>query len=208
MTGVDPVLVRGWLAARSLSRGLPAPVADHGGWRVDTGGAIECCRYVFAETGPGLTALLATIEEPGVFVKLCADADTFRALLPPHWTITDANCMMVPERAALTPPVVPPGYRLATVRNGGVTHATIAAPDGGLGASGHAAELDGIFVYDRIVVEDAHRRRGLGRALMRALGAHCTPTSRQVLTATAMGAALYATLGWRVYAPYTTATIP
>ena len=42
---------------------------------------------------------------------------------------------------------------------------------------------------------------------MMALGAHCAPTSRQVLTATPMGAALYATLGWRVYAPYTTATI-
>jgi GNAT superfamily N-acetyltransferase len=207
MTSVDPVLVRGWLAARSLSRGLPAPVADHGGWRVDTGGPVERRRYVFAEAGPGLTALLATIAEPGVFVKLCADADTFRALLPPHWTITDANCMMVPERAALTPPVVPPGYRLATVRHGGVTHATIAAPDGGLAASGHAAELDGIFVYDRIVVDDAHRRRGLGRALMMALGGSCDAGTRPVLTATAMGVALYTTLGWWIYAPYTTATI-
>ncbi|RZL54177.1 MAG: GNAT family N-acetyltransferase [Sphingomonas sp.] len=207
MTGVDPVLVRGWLAARSLSRGLPAPVADHGGWRVDTGGEVERRRYVFAEPGPGLTALLATIAEPGVFVKLCADADTFRALLPAHWTITDANCMMVPDQPIPMPPMVPPGYRLTSLRDGGATHTTIAAPDGEPAASGYAAELDGIFVYDRIVVEEPHRRRGLGKALMMALGAQCTPTSRQVLTATAMGAALYATLGWRVYAPYTTATI-
>ncbi|NYD89529.1 GNAT family N-acetyltransferase [Sphingomonas melonis] len=208
MTGVDPVLVRGWLAARSLSRGLPAPVADHGGWRVDTGGEVERRRHVFAAAGPGLTALLATIAEPGIFVKLCADADSFGALLPPRWTITDANCMMVPDRPVRAPPVVPPGYRLATARDGGVTQVTIAAPDGGLAASGYAAELDGVFVYDRIVVEEPHRRRGLGRALMMALGETCAPASRQVLTATAMGAALYATLGWRVYAPYTTATIP
>jgi GNAT superfamily N-acetyltransferase len=207
MTGVDPVLVRGWLAARSLSRGLPAPVADHGGWRVDTNGAVERRRYVFAEAGPGFTALVATIAEPGIFVKLCADADTFRTLLPPRWTITDANCMMVPEHPVGEPRAVPPGYRLATIRDGGVTHATITAPDGGLAASGYAAELDGIFVYDRIVVEAPHRRRGLGRALMMALGESCNSSARPVLTATAMGAALYETLGWRMYAPYTTATI-
>jgi GNAT superfamily N-acetyltransferase len=207
MTGVDPVLVRGWLAARSLSRGLPAPVADHGGWRVDTGGEVERRRYVFAEAGSGLTALLAGIAEPGIFVKLCADADTFGALLPPRWTISDANCMMVPDRPVRMRPVVPPGYRLATARGGGVTHVTIAAPDGSLAASGYAAELDGFFVYDRVVVEEPHRRRGLGKALMMALGESCSARARPVLTATAMGAALYARLGWRVYAPYTTATI-
>ncbi|MEI5685968.1 GNAT family N-acetyltransferase [Sphingomonas kyungheensis] len=207
MAGVDPVLVRGWLAARSLSRDLPAPVDDHGGWRVDTGGTIERRRYLFATPGPGLTTLLGSIDAPGIFVKLCADAATFRALLPPGWTITDANCMMVPDRPVAAAPVLPMDYRLSVTRRGAVMHAVITTDDGAAAASGYAAQHDGIFVYDRIVVGDAHRRRGLGRALMLALGAQADPAARQVLTATQMGAALYATLGWRVYAPYTTATI-
>lgn len=204
----DPMLVRGWLAARSLARGLPMPVADSGGWRVDTAGESERRRYVFADAGPGLQPLLAAITEPRIFVKLCADAATFRALLPAGWAITDANCMMVTDRIAPAQPL-PPGYTRATHTAGGVTHVTIAAPDGSTAASGYAAECDGIFVYDRIVTAEAHRRRGLGRVLMTTLGAARRDSgSRQILTATAMGTALYTALGWQLYCPYTTAARP
>jgi hypothetical protein len=41
---VDPQLLRAWLTARSVSRGLPAPVPDHGGWRVDVGYDAPCLR--------------------------------------------------------------------------------------------------------------------------------------------------------------------
>lgn len=205
MNPVDPDLVRGWLAARSLSRGLPAPVADSGGWRVDTGGEDERRRYVFAEPGPGLIRLADTIAEPRIFLKLCADAATLGALLPARWSIRDANCMMVPDRAVATPRTLPPGYRASSDSHGGVTHVTIVGPHGDEAASGYAAELDGVFVYDRIVTAENHRRRGLGRALMAALGSVRGADAREVLTATAMGAALYASLGWRVYTPYTTA---
>ncbi|MGP7794614.1 GNAT family N-acetyltransferase [Sphingomonas sp. CLY1604] len=198
--------MRGWLAARSLSRGLPMPVADSGGWRVDTGSEAERRRYVFADAGPGLTRLLATITEPRVFVKLCADAATYGALLPAGWAITDANGMMVTDAVVGAQPL-PAGYRLTVDSAGDVTHAVITAPDGGQAASGYAAALDGIFVYDRIVTDEAHRRRGLGRALMATLGARRPAHARQVLTATAMGEALYATLGWRRYTAYTTATL-
>jgi GNAT superfamily N-acetyltransferase len=206
MTAMDPALVHAWLAGRSRARGLPAPVADHGGWRVDTDGETELRRYVFAAAGPGLPDLLRTIIEPRVFVKLCADAATFRKLLPDGWAIVDANRMMVTDAApaACDPP---PGYTLALTTHDGVTHATIAAPDGDDAASGYAAEANGVFVYDRIVTSEAHRRRGLGRTVMRALGAaRRDPASQQILTATDMGAALYAGLGWRTCCPYTTAT--
>ena len=203
--GIDPRLVHAWLAGRSLARGLPAPVADSGGWRVDTGGEAEWRRYVFPAVGPGLIALLDTIAQPRIFVKLCADADTLRALLPPGWSITDANRMMVTDTTPAPCPV-PPGYALRSATDDGVTHATIVTPDGEEAASGHAAEHGGAFVYDRIVTHEAHRRRGLGRALMAALGAaRREPSSQQVLTATDMGAALYTALGWRRYCAYTTA---
>jgi GNAT superfamily N-acetyltransferase len=204
----DPALVRGWLAARSLARGLPAPVDDPGGWRVDTGSATERRRHLFAAPGPGLAHLAASIDEPAVFLKLCADAATLRALLPARWSITDANRMMVTDTAPAPPEPLPTGYTATTMQDAGVTYVAITAPAGDLAASGYAAEPDGIFVYDRIVTAEAHRRRGLGRALMSLLGAtRRSPLSRQVLTATDMGAALYASLGWRVYCPYTSAAL-
>ncbi|WP_210356914.1 GNAT family N-acetyltransferase [Sphingomonas beigongshangi] len=207
-TAVDPDLVRGWLAARSLSRGLPAPVADHGGWRVDTDDAEERRRYVFATAGEGLVALARSIDAPRVFVKLCADAAALRALLPPRWSILPSNCMMV--RAAPGPaPAIPAGYRAMVERRGAVTRVDLVTQDGRPAARGFAAEHGGVFCYDRIVTEEAHRRRGLGRALMATLAtARRDPTAREVLTATPMGRALYATIGWRVYVPYTTAVIP
>lgn len=205
LTTIDPNLVHTWLAARSLARGLPAPVAESGGWRVDTDSETELRRYVFAQAGDGLIRLALTIDRPRIFLKLCADADALLSLLPAGWTITDANCMMT--NTAQPPPLaLPTGYALHTDRRDAVTHVTITTDEGASAASGYAAEQAGAFVYDRIIVEDAHRRRGLGSALMAALGAaRRDPASQQVLTATDMGAALYASLGWRLYAPYTTA---
>ena len=205
MTTIDTALVHAWLAGRSLSRGLPAPVVDSGGWRVDTNGEAELRRYVFAHPDAGLTRLARTIDQPRIVIKLCADPATLLALLPPGWTIIDANRMMVTDGAP-PPLALPPAYSLHTETCGAVTHVAIVADTGEPAASGHAAEHAGAFVYDRIVVEEPHRRRGLGRALMAALGeARRDPRSQQILTATDMGAALYGSLGWRIYAPYTTA---
>ncbi len=145
MTTIDPALVHAWLAGRSLARGLPTPVADSGGWRVDTYGEAELRRYVFAHAGDGLTRLAETIHQPRIFLKLCADADTLLALLPAGWAITDANCMMTSD-AALPPLALASGYALATETHGGVTHVTIVADDGTPAASGYAAEQDGVFV--------------------------------------------------------------
>ena len=204
----DPGLVRGWLAARSLARALPAPIADHGGWRVDTGTDAERQRFVFASATPGLAHLAATIDAPAVFLKLCADAATFRALLPPRWSITDANRMMVTDVAPPPRRPLAPGYIATTTRDGDVAHVAITGPAGDLAASGYAAELDGIYVYDRIVTAEAHRRRGLGRVVMTTLATtRRSARSRQILTATDLGAALYASLGWREYCPYTSAAI-
>ena len=95
------------------------------------------------------------------------------------------------------------------MQDGALIAARIFANDGAIAASGHAVEHDGVFILDRILTDPAHRRRGLGRALVTALLSMQRSSSvRRVLVATDAGCALYATLGWRVLAPCSTLVIP
>jgi predicted GNAT family acetyltransferase len=66
-----------------------------------------------------------------------------------------------------------------------------------------------VFIYDRIVTDPLHRRRGLATALIGALGAtRRSRASREILVATQDGRALYSALGWTLYSHYMTAFIP
>ncbi len=206
----DPNLVIAWLRARSRVRGLPRPVADSGGWRVDTGTVTELRRYVFASAVPGLRDIAEAIREPLVFLKLCGSPEDLRALLPGQWQILPPGTMMVrdsqPETAS---PPLPAGYRLSISAAGMTTTVQILAADGTIAARGHAGEYGGVFIYDRIATDPAHGRRGLGTIVMAALArARRSPLAREILVATADGRALYRTIAWTDHSPYTTAAIP
>ncbi|ATD62287.1 hypothetical protein CNX70_20680 [Janthinobacterium svalbardensis] len=109
---------------------------------------------------------------------------------------------------SLQAPAVPAGYRLDVATSQAITTARIFTGDGTVAASGHAVEHAGVFVFDRIVTEAAHRRRGLGRALIAALAARQrSGSARPVLVATEDGLKLYASLGWHIQSAYSTATI-
>jgi len=91
-----------------------------------------------------------------------------------------------------------------------LTLATILTSNGELAASGRVGIVGDVAIYDRIRVQDAHQRRGLGRRLMNMLGevANRAGAARWALVATPEGRALYEALGWAVHANYTTAFIP
>jgi hypothetical protein len=203
----DPPLVAAWLAARSISRHLPVPVPDHGGLRVDTGSETESCRYVFARPVSGLSGLGRTVRDPLTALKLCAGSELMRSMLSPRWDVEETGSFMacngpMPARAAAA------GYRLELTSDHGVIRCIIHARDGSLAASGFAVEQDGVFAFDRIVTEQAHRRRGLAAALVTALAqARSDPASRFVLVATPTGRLLYEALGWSVLSPYSTARL-
>jgi hypothetical protein len=202
-------VVPGWLHARSVARGLPLPVPDHGGWRVDTGSPHELRRHVFSRPCEGVRELAAGIDVPCVFLKLAGSPDALRALLTPRWELDKVGWLMGCETFAPPSRPLPPGYRLHVTRQSGVTAVRIEAGDGSLAASGYAAEADGYFVYDRIVTAPTHGRRGLGSHVMAALReARQSPSSRQVLVATDAGRALYTALGWHVVSPFATAHVP
>jgi GNAT superfamily N-acetyltransferase len=202
--------IRGWARTREVAP--PVPHAD--GFRIEVGLPTQAARYVFAHPAPALRELGETIAQPWVYLKACATSGELRALLPAHWRLEDQHWMMAcdarpfPGSAAL-----PRGYALQVDDDGarsGRAHVRVVAPDGALAASGHVALDDRFAIYDRIVTEPAHQRRGLGRAVMHALQAVARAHGRDAgaLVATDQGRALYESLGWRLHAPWATAVIP
>ena len=207
-SAVDPELVRGWLAARSVARGLPAPVADHGGYRVDTGSEAEVRRWVFPHMVAGLGGLARSLSAPRHMIKYCGSADRLRAALPGGWQLHPPGYLMIAGQVAPTGPLAD-DYRLEVTADGAVIAARILSPTGALAASGYAATAAGVFVYDRIVTEPGHRRIGLGGAIMAALRqAKADSNAAEALVATNEGRALYVSLGWRVISLFVTASIP
>lgn len=209
----DPVFtawIRGWATTREVA----PPVAHADGYRIAVGLPRQAARYVFPHPSPTLAGLGATIVQPWVFLKACATSDALRALLPERWQMQPDGFMMIcgdapfPGSGAL-----PPGYTLHVDDAAAATrraHVQVLADDGAIAAEGHLALDDRLAIYDRIGTDAAHRRRGLGCAVMRALQALAQAHGRHagVLVATPMGRTLYESLGWHVHAPWATAVIP
>ena len=201
---------RGWAITREMAP--PVPHAD--GLRIEVGMPRQVRRYVFPHASQALHELGETIAQPWVYLKACATTGELRALLPAHWEMQDEHYLMtcgdVPFAGSSA---LAPGYMMqiddAAARTGRA-HIEVRAADGELAAAGHLALDERFAIYDRIVTEPAHQRRGLGRAVMHALQALARAHGRHanVLVATAQGRALYESLGWRLHAPWATAVIP
>jgi GNAT superfamily N-acetyltransferase len=205
---VEEELLAAWLAARSIARGLPQPVADQGGLRVDTGLPDEHRRYVFAGPARGIQELAQSINTPHIFIKMCGPGQQLRSLVPPRWELQPSAYFMTKDAGRNPVPSLPAGYRLQLSTESALTTARIFTEDDTLVASGYAAEYGGVFIFDRIAVVPAHQHHGLGAALVAALGtAQQSQAAQRVLVATEAGRALYSTLGWTVRSPYSTVTI-
>ena len=202
--------IRGWARTREVAP--PVPHAD--GFHIAVGLPTQSARYVFAQPSPTLRELGEAIAQPWVYLKACATSDELRALLPARWRIEDQHWMMACDaRPFPGGGALPPGYALQVDDDGarsGRGHVRVLAPDGGPAASGHIALDATCAIYDRIVTEPAHQRRGLGRAVMHALQAIANAHGRNAgaLVATDQGRRLYESLGWRLHAPWATAVIP
>jgi len=203
--------IRGWALTREVAP--PVPHAD--GFRIEVGLPRQAARFVFPRATATLARLGETIGQPWVFLKANAEGGELRALLPPQWQLQPDGFMMTcgdaPFRGIAA---LPAGYSLqvddARTARAGLAHVRVRAPDGTLAAAGHLALDSRRAIYDRIVTDDAHQRRGLGRAVMHALQAvaHAHGRHAGVLVATPMGRTLYESLGWRLHAPWATAVIP
>lgn len=205
---VEPALLEAWLAGRSGARGLPAPHAERGGYRVETASEKEIRRWVFPSALPAIRDLCAEIEGPCQPVKLCGEVRDLELLVPPGWSVAGGSAFMIADLAIEAAPL-PADYVRFVRRDGAIVSGEIRTARGELAASGFAAETADAFVYDRIETDPAHRRIGLGRAVMGLLS-ECREVRSlpQLLVATREGERLYSALGWRSLSPYSTAVIP
>ena len=122
--GIDPLLLNAWLSARSVARGLPSPIPEHGGFRVDTNSDSEIVRWVFPKVGPGLESLARSIDKPGHLLKLCGTAQELKAILPAGWELGAPAYFM---RSFATPAErrLAEGYRVEASR---ISPSTISFP--------------------------------------------------------------------------------
>jgi GNAT superfamily N-acetyltransferase len=212
-TDPDPsetaALLRLWVEGWAASRGVPPPVAHSDGWRIEVGRPQQKRRHVFPRISRALHALGETVLEPWSYLKACATVDELRAALPTHWHVEAQTYFMRFDGPPPPGPALPGGYELDVATQGRLAVARVLAADGSVAAAGHVAVVEDAAIFDRISTDAAHRRRGLGRAVMCALDAasRTLAARRGLLGATADGYAMYRTLGWHVQSPLVSGVI-
>lgn len=209
-THIDLNLLERWQTGWSLARGMPLPVHHGGGLVVEVGLPEQLRRHVFAEAGSALRDCAAQIDAPHILLKAPVDPERMRRALPARWQIEAPGYLMHCAAPLAGPAALPAGYaaRFETEHGAQLVRLTDAA--GETAAIGRVAVHGATAVFDRIETMEAHRRKGLGSALMHALDALAVRAgvTERLLVATEAGRALYASLGWEVLAPYSTAALP
>lgn len=141
--------------------------------------------------------LVASVTEPFVYVEALAPRAAVLALTPDGWTPRDAHWLMTTTLTAAEA-ALPAGYSARLVEGPLTVNLEIDAPDGTPAATGRCGLNGAVATFDRIVTEEAHRRLGLGKAVMNRLSAAVLArgAATGVLIATPDGRALYRAMGW------------
>ncbi|NUR59085.1 MAG: GNAT family N-acetyltransferase [Catenulispora sp.] len=207
-------LVAEWISGWVVSRAASEPVARPWGWTIDVGLPNQVARHVIVDADAGSVRDAARhAVADGWWLKVFLPAphegpeELVGAWLGAGWAFDDAGFLMSVDLKPVATGPLPPGYELRTWTRGGLVRVMVVAPDGALAARGQAGLSGDVAVPDQIQTEPAHRRRGLGSAVMHALQqrAHAAGATRAVLGATTEGRALYESLGWRTNTAFASA---
>jgi len=202
ITGMD--ILGAWVRGWAVSRAVPPPVAEPDGYRVDVGLPGHRVRYLLRS--PSTVATRArTVAAPGTWLKTCGGRSEVLAGLTAEWEVGETEYLMSYD-GGFPPVEVPAPYSVTVTGEGPVWEVAVTA-SGAPAARGWVAVDSGVAVFDRIVTEPGHRRRGLGRAVMHRLGV-AAGTESSVLLASTAGRGLYSALGWRVVSDVVPAHVP
>ncbi|MFD8823027.1 GNAT family N-acetyltransferase [Streptomyces sp. NPDC059605] len=197
--------VRTWAAGWAVSRRTSPPVEKPWGVHIEVvDSPVEVGRHVLPEAEESLVrSAAASVTAPRTWMKMPAEPERIEPWLPRDWVVAweDTGHLMVVDLMA-TDPVAPEGYTVTLETVGAVTCARVLDAAGTTAARGQMAFLGEEVVVDRVVTDEAHRRRGLGGLVMRTLADRALETGAVigVLGATDAGRALYETLGWKKHA--------
>lgn len=207
---VSPETLKNWITAWAVSRNLSLPTKFKSGYKVAVGYEKQKERYLFAEPNDDYVQLSNTIEEPWVFLKVCASPEEVKKKISAKWVIQPPGYMMSCDSPMSIPDIhLPEGYELSYDSDDETALFRIFTKSGELASSGRVIIVNDLAVYDRIITEDDHKRKGLATLLLRELEqiALSRNVSKNFLVATEQGRLLYQSLGWQVCSPYTSAVI-
>lgn len=200
-----------WVDCWARARQLPVPIQlPRRVLQVDVGWPDQLVRYVMPGDDLSVVEKYAReLHAPATWLKICAGRDAVAPILPPRWELSAPRFFMhteISERYALQ---VPRGYSLGMTQQGQTMHATVKTADGQLAADGGLILAGRYAIFDTIITETQHQRKGLGRLVMQALANHAYDNAAHEgsLVATEAGQMLYDTLGWKTVSPYTSAYI-
>lgn len=210
MTKIEPELIRrwldGWTVARSLPEAEPVEPAEDGlRSKCDQPGReVEVFALRADEEPESLARLAAAVAvarqttwltvptlRPST-VEAVVGAAGLDLLHRSEWLMT-TELAEHPQHAPAAP------YERVVRTEGPVTVVSIHDPSGEVAALGTIAVIGRDAIADRIETGAAHRRRGLGRAMMSALAEAAVSQGARtgLLIASEEGQRLYSSLGWR-----------
>jgi len=211
MNNISSEIVEKWLTGWALSRELPLPVKFKSGFKVDVGYENQKTRYVFCELNDDFVRLSKSIDEPWIFLKVCASIDTVRNIVPEKWEIRPQGYMMHCFQQMNIPEIsLPDDYKLEFDHYNSTYVARIISPNKEPVSVGRVILVDNLAIYDRILTEENYRRKGLATMVMKELEkiALSKGVFRNFLVATEQGKELYKAIGWKVDSYYTSLVIP
>ncbi|MDP9959926.1 GNAT family N-acetyltransferase [Chryseobacterium lathyri] len=211
MNNVSSDIIDKWLKAWSLSRKLPLPVKYKSGFKVEVGEEKQKIRYVFPEINDDFIELSKQIDEPWIYLKACASPDEVKDEISENWIIQPPGYMMgCSSPMNISRKNLCEGYRLEYEKYNSTTAVKIIDENGELACIGRIVLVNDLAIYDRIITEENHQRKGLATFLMQELEkiALSNGIHNNFLVATEQGKSLYETMGWELYSSYTSIVIP